>query len=808
MPITVQRALRQVAAGVPVPFGVPQQAQQFANAKRLPPDRRVDTRALYAAAERRLQRMPVYDSALGRHLSGPELRARSSGKRALRGKWKPLGPGNIGGRTRALAIDASRPATMYAGGVSGGVWKTTNGGSSWSSASTGLENVAVNSMVIRPGKPKTLFVGTGEGYFRETVRGTGLPLRGGGIFRTTRAGKQWERLASTAGEDFWFVNDLEFSADGERLYAATRSGVFRSDDQGTSWARLLDPTATGGCLDLALRTDVDDDVLFASCGTFEQATVWRSKDASSRSGEVTFEAVLRDPGMGRTSLAIAGSDQDVVYALAASNVQGDYEQALHAVFRSSVGGDAGSWEARLRNTDPRFSNTLLLHNAVIAQLSACGFSGTDDFLPMGWYVNAIAVDPVDPDVVWAAGVDWFRSDDGGSSWGPASFWWASPGTPSMLHSDQHVLAFHPDYDGDTNQTILVGNDGGIYRSDNARAGVSTGGPGLCNPASTAVIWKPLNNSFEVTQFYAGLPFPDGDGVLGGAQDNGTLLGAAGNANGWLRVLGGDGGYVAIDPRDRRVLYAESQNGNLAKSVDGGANFFPARNGLPPGDGRFLDPGGNFVFITPFVLDPNNPDRLWIGGQSMYRSIDGAASWQPASVPLKGRVSAIAVAESDSNHLAAGTEKGWLYVNSDALAASGATRWAASRPRRAWLTWVTFDPADSDILYATYGGFGDAHVFRSDDGGRAWRSIDGSGSASLPDIPVHAVVIDPVDTARIYLGTDLGVFVSTDRGISWAQENAGFGNIVTESLHLQQEGNRRRLYAFTHGRGAWRVNLRK
>jgi len=694
--------------------------------------------------------------------------------------------------------------------VSGGVWKTTNGGKRWKAAGTGLANIAVNSMAMHPRDRNTLYVGTGEGYFREDIRGTGLPLRGGGIFRTSDGGSTWQFLESTGGEDFWFVNDLVFSPDGGRIYAATRTGLWRSGDAGDSWKRILNPGVTGGCLDLAMRTDRTDDVLFASCGTFTQATVYRSDNAAARSvgRAVRFVPVLRDPGMGRTSIAIAPSNQDIVYALAASNRRGSYEQALHAVFRSTEGGDKGSWEARVRNTDPAIENTLLLHNAVSAVSETCGF-GANGFVPMGWYVNTLAVDPVDPEVVWAAGVDWFRSDDGGRNWGPASFWWARGQSQSYAHSDQHALAFHPGYGLASNQTLFVAGDGGVFRTRNALAAVGSGLAALCDPGSSAVTWRSLNKSLEITQFYFGLPYPGGGAYLGGAQDNGTLVRPSDrNTNGWLPVYGGDGGYVAIDPRNPNVIYVESQWAGLQKSVDGGFNFASATAGLPDGDGHSLDPDANFVFITPFVMDPNDPDTLWIGGRVVYRTVDGADSWHPASRGLKGRASAISVAPSDSERVAVGTEIGFIYTNDAAGSTGPQSQWPAKRPRKAWVTWVAHDPSDADVIYATYGGFGGSHVYRSVNGGQSWRSIDGDGELGLPDIPVHSLIVDPDDGDRLFIGTDLGVFVTTDGGATWAQENAGFGNIVTESLALQTEGAKLVLYAFTHGRGAWRAAVKR
>jgi len=810
LPEAIAGKLAATRSSVPVPYGAPAAARRFHNAKRLPLDREVDTQRAYAVAEDHVRRMPMYSVAADRFLIPTERSAaRRSPRSELQGDWESLGPTNVGGRTRAIVIDPNRPSSVYLGAVSGGVWKSNSGGERWKFVGQGLENIAVNSMVMNPRDSRTVLLGTGEGYFREEVRGTGLPLRGGGIFRTTDAARTWERLPGTDTEDFWFVNELAYSADGERVYAATGTGVHRSLDGGENWERILRAKETGGCLDLAIRTDTAEDVLFASCGTFDQASIYRSVDAAAagRRGP-TFKRVLRDPGMGRTSIALAPSDQSVIYALAASNRPGTYEQALHAVFRSSAGGAAGTWEATVRNTAAVKEHTLLLHNAILMNLEECGFSGTEIVLPMGWYVNALAVDPTDPNRVWAGGVDWFVSPDGGRSWGPASFWWASSQSPSRVHADQHTLVFHPDYNGTTNQRILIGNDAGLWRSLNAALDVPTAPGAICNPGVNGIRFDHVQWDLDITQFYHGMPFADGSAYLGGTQDNGTKMRRArANRGHWSSVFGGDGGYVAVDPDDKDVFYFESQNGNLAKTIDGGVTVVSASNGLPSGNGQFLDPTGNFVFITPFVMDPQNSERLWVGGKNMYRTGNSAESWQPASTALKGRATAVAVAPNDTDRVAAGTESGFIHVTTSGGTANVATKWNTSRPRKAWVTWVAFDPDDAQTMYATYGGFGGNHVYRSTNGGARWQSIDGTGAAGLPDIPVHVVLVDPENSQRLFLGTDLGVFVTTDGGDTWAQENAGFGNIVTESLHLQREGADRVLYAFTHGRGAWKVPVK-
>ncbi|HYE86096.1 MAG TPA: hypothetical protein VEA16_07060, partial [Vicinamibacterales bacterium] len=698
-------------------FDEPGAAARSDLARRQPTDGGLDMPRSYESAARQLASLARFSSAVGRDIPAaqPPSRLWLSGSRVMSLRetgsaarvldaWTPLGPGNIGGRTRVVKFHPTVPTTLFAAGVSGGIWKSDDNGTTWRPTGDGLTNIAVNSLLIDPGRPDIMFAGTGEGYFREEIRGTGLPLRGSGIYVTTDGARTWRHLIATNTPDFHWVNDLEFGVtDSRRIYAATRSGVWRSTDSGATWARMLAVNVRGGCLDLALRPDRAEDVLFASCGSYEQATVYRFPRAAERSDA---EVVLRERDMGRTSLAIAASNPDVMYALAASNAPGPhgiYEQGLLAVYRSDRGGTAGSWETRVNHHDPTFLNTLLLTNVGSAAARVCSPQGSTAMpAVMGWYNNVIAVDPRDPNRVWAAGVDWMRSDDGGRNWGLAS--WANPNLPSYSHVDQHAITFHPHYDGDSNQIALIGNDGGIFRTANARAATSNGPLAACTGGQPIqVAWTSLNRGYGVTQFYHGTPFPDGTQYLAGTQDNGTLLGSdTAGPDAWRVAFGGDGGFSAVHPTQTGTWLMSSQwAGNLGRTTNGGLNVFQSRTGLDPIIASNIGPEGNYLFIPPFTHDPVS-NVIWLGGEFLYQGGTFGLGWSKvvsSRAPDGGRISAIAVSPISNATVFVGTERGHILRTTNAVQAVAGITFTTTQPRQGWVTSIAVDPR-TGAVYAT------------------------------------------------------------------------------------------------------------
>ena len=739
----------------------------------------------------------------------PLPRLAESPRDANLGNWQALGPGNIGGRTRALAIRPDDPNTMYAGTEGGGIWKTTDGGASWNPLDDLLPSLAISSLAIDPKDPNTIYAGTGEWYTGAT---RGDSIRGAGIYKTTDGGATWTLLPKPIGGNaFDYTNKVVVSPnDSQHIYTVNWVGVYYSPDGGNTWQLQLNRSGSmEGCQDLVIRSDQATDYLFAACayGGSVNPALYRNVDAAgSGTWQVIFSA-QDQPDMARTSLALAPSNQSIVYAAVSTKETGDYLNGILGVFRSTSNGDPGSWTMQASRQDANYVNSVLFTNPRGAFTDICS-GGKKTFSNQGWYDNVIAVDPLNPDVVWVGGIDLFRSDDGGQNFGIAAFWELENGEPQGAHADNHAIVFHPGYNGADNQTLFVSSDGGVFRTDNALAATATGDRAGCSPYTTNVVWHNLDNGYAATQFYQGSVYPGGGAYLGGSQDNNMSRGSdATGANAWTSPIHiGDGGFSAIDPADPNIWYILGTHLAIDKTTNGGASFSSMVKGI-------TEDSTNFLFIAPLAMDPGNPKLLYTGGKTLWRTPDGAANWSAASSALAasaGSISAIAVSPIDSDHVVFGTSTGFVFHSTAATTTDNTVAWASSQPRPGFVSSVTLDPTEATIVYATYSQYkqnaAQSHVYKSTDGGATWTGIDGSGATGLPDVPVFALIIDPQNTSSFYLGTDIGLFVSTDGGATWSRDSNPFADAVTEVLVLDRSSGQNTLFAFTHGRGVWRTVL--
>jgi photosystem II stability/assembly factor-like uncharacterized protein len=354
------------------------------------------------------------------------------------------------------------------------------------------------------------------------------------------------------------------------------------------------------------------------------------------------------------------------------------------------------------------------------------------------------------------------------------------GGPYQLHVDHHALAFHPQ----NPNYIISGNDGGINISED-------GGLSWSSPAK-----------LPITQFYEiGLDETNPERFYGGTQDNNTVRTLTGSLGDWDRILGGDGFYVIVDPDNPDIIYAESQFGGLAKSTDGGSSFSYALNGI---DG---DEPTNWS--TPVVMDPNNPNTLYYGTHSLYRTENSAGVWEKVSPKLTdhdserrlGTITTISVAPTNSNVIYVGTDDSYVWVSED-YGESWRTI-SDDLPFR-WVTRVAVDPTDENIVYATFSGLKwrdpEPRVFRSSDMGETWQNISGN----LPDAPVNAFAIDYFDQNVLYLGNDIGAFISFDLGNNWEILSDILPIVVVNDMKIHTEANY--LAIGTHGRGMYKIDL--
>ena len=373
-------------------YDQPREAAEFYKLKRVPVGETEIPVEKYLQAKEQMREMRQYSSAENRFLPSRAEMERSPQREAnieALGNWTSLGPGNIGGRTRALIIHPTGTNVMYAGGVAGGVWKTTNGGTSWVPVGDLLPNIAVSALAFDPANPEIIFAGTGEGYYN------GDGLRGAGIFKSVNAGVSWTRIATTDTPDFYYVNDIIVSHNNSNnIYIATKTGVWRTINGGGAWENVLIASGGLGCTDLVIRKDKTTDYLFAasSNGSGSAAKIFRNDNASTVAG--IWTNVYSESGMDRAAIAVSPSNPNVVYAVASTSVRGIYQYGLHAVWRSTSSGDSGTWTTQVRNSDTTKLNTLLFTNPLVATSAECNFA-PNSFYSQGDYDMAIAIDPTD-----------------------------------------------------------------------------------------------------------------------------------------------------------------------------------------------------------------------------------------------------------------------------------------------------------------------------------------------------------------------------------------------------------------------------
>jgi photosystem II stability/assembly factor-like uncharacterized protein len=514
-------------------------------------------------------------------LAAREQSKRLSGKTEAIGlNWENLGPNNIGGRTRAILFDKDNPSTVFTGGVSGGLFKSTNGGASWQQVNDFESNLAVVSLAQGPNG--TIYYGTGEGlyYFDSGIESGGI--LGGGMFKSTDGGATFQVMPSTQpaannpNSEFASIGKIEVDPNNaQRIYAATNLGLRRSSDAGATWE-----TPAGIIPGAATDMDIDS-----------QGGIWVKQGAKmyfSETGEDnSFTEITDFPILGpRARMAVAPTDDNYVYVIT-TNTSGGFREA---------------WQTKDRGqTWSRIGQNSAVLNPHRTQ---------------GRYNNALAVSPLNKERIIVGGVTLWEWSESNGWLQMASLSGGGTGSPLYVHADNHAVAFHPNRPNE----ILIGNDGGIFKSSN-----------------NGITWVPLNQEYVTTQFYSiGVGY-DGS-LLGGTQDNGTIFVSPESffAREGVRtasiefkgaLVDGDGGYAEISHLNPLMAFKEMQYGVLGRSADSGESFaaFYDFSRMDPsgfaGDGtsQFAD------FVMPFLLwekldEPLSADSITFTADSARTSL--------------------------------------------------------------------------------------------------------------------------------------------------------------------------------------------
>jgi PKD repeat protein len=548
------------------------------------------------------------------------------------GQWTPEGPFNGNpiegiGRINVIAFHPTEPNVIFVGAPAGGLWKSTDNGTTWSTNTDLLPNLGVSGIAIDPLHPDTMYIATGDRDGGDTYSI--------GVLKSTDGGTTWNPTGLTLQLTNYarLTGMVIHPTQTQTLVVSSRAGIYRTTNGGASWT-----ITQGGSFQSLKSVPGAPHLLYA--GTDSNGKVWFSRNFGQTWTMITGGSGLPANGPARCEVATTAADTNYVYALFGANNNG-----LYGVYRST---NKGVTWSQMHGSTP---------NLLDWSTTGSGSGG------QAWYDLAIAVSPINKDELLIGGVNVWRSNNGGSNFALSGHWYGGGGS-SFVHADQHWLEFRPG----TNE-IWAGNDGGMYVSPNG---------GLANS------WLSKNNGLSVTQYYKIATTPANPSwTIAGAQDNGTHL----KKLNWARVRGGDGMDCGMDPTNELVMYASIYYGDFTKSNNGGSSFNAPFNLPPSGSGNWVTPflvsqhNGNVLYagftrvwkstnagmsfaattssnllgtdnIDVLAESPSNPDVLYVGiNQYLFRSMDGGATFTQHSGGAGSHViTGIAVDPLDPLHI--------------------------------------------------------------------------------------------------------------------------------------------------------------
>lgn len=655
--------------------------------------------------------------------------------------WSSLGPNSIdsfAGRMNSHAFDPVDPEIIWAGSATGGIWKSVNGGEKWFPVTDELPSMIISDIEVNPNNRNMILAGTGNDKFLSINLGPGV-----GVLKSTDNGVSWHQTGFNflSGQNVSVSKILWKPGSADSVYMAASNGLWLSANNGDTWSLLRSGRISA--------LDFDEGSPNNIYSVIRSEGVFKSTDGGE-SWNLMTNGLPTGSAIGFSSLSVSKSDPEIMYvSISHASTFGSM-----GLFKST---DSGNSWMQISNAP----NVLCQPNFP----TQC----------QGWYVNLISVSPVDPELIFYGGVQFWRSSNGGANWT-----WHDLFSNNLTNQSGRTYVDQWDigYNYSDPDIIFLFNDGGVQKSTNA-----------------GLWWEKKNKDLVTGQLHRIASSPtDTNLMIGGFQDHG--LQKLNNENGntfWKRWSLDDGTNVIIDPVNNNIFYGDFFLGTHRKSINGGANWqstFQIQSGITE----------QAAFIAPLVMHPADSKVLFTASAAkIYKTTNGGTLWIPnAEIP---NVITMAIDKINPEIMYAHAYDNsfwslWKTVNSG-------VNWTQvnSSTIPTWrVTDLEADPNISGVVYATRNSANtnQDHIKRSTDFGETWTNITGN----LPDIFVYAISISPFNSDHLYLATDLGVYASTTGGSDWFEFNNGLPIVRTYDIHYHPLDRTVRIG--TIGRGVWKT----
>ncbi|GJQ61265.1 MAG: glycosyl hydrolase [Melioribacteraceae bacterium] len=675
--------------------------------------------------------------------------------------WVSRGPGNVSGRVRGIVIDPADTTnnTWFVGSVGGGIWKTTDAGSTWQELATNLPVFSTSAIVMAPSNTDVLYVGTGESFFNVDV------INGNGILKSTDRGNTWFQLQSTAeNPQFNNISRLLVDPNDENIILASTttgryklnqsnfSGIFKSTDGGDTWTNVYTETETVNARVkkvLHIIADPNDfNIMYAG---IEDKGIYKSTDA----GDTWFNSSTgMNDRVGRFELAIFPANTSRIYAAS----EGSSFSNLY------VSTDAGAtWNQTTENgSEPNWLGS------------------------QGWYDNTIVAHPTNENIVYVGGVYLFKITLLANNKRNTTEMNTGP-----VHVDHHNLVILNETDGGFR--ILNANDGGLGLSGNGD-----------------VNWTKPTDGLVTTQFYGVDKKPGASAYVGGMQDNGTWRSPENSDTNsdWFYQIGGDGYETSWHFDDPLKIIGGYQFNGLMRSTDGGNNWQSATSGLSD------EGSGSAPFITKIAKSNLEPDLLFaVGSQGVWKSTNFGASWMSRPITSNWMGSSsftdVKISRADPDIVWAGSRMdsfAKIFVSTD-RGETFTPSTVYSDVQMGGISGISTHPHDAETAYVLFSYAQSPKILKTTDLGQSWTDISGFGTNSVssngfPDVAVYDLLVMPHTPDTIWAATEIGLYESTDDGATWAYADNGLPAYpIWMMTHVEEE-----VVLATHGRGVWSVNI--